>query len=484
MVLGLTTEAAAQAPQGATRVVDGAFSVQRFSAPAGPRNFIMTRGARTDGEHAFSFGFMANYAKAPFVLKVDNQFFEGDTTVVQNLGTGDVLASYTPIPNVQIGLRIPITFAQGQGVNPFTGAPADLERSNTLVGPTGESDAEKIQGVGLGDPELEAKFRLLGEPEDVAVLGVALFATAPLGEKTAKGSYIGDQSIGGGGRVIFDGNAGPASFGLNLGYRFRKAGLVGETDIGSEAVYGLAGAIRLGPVVRLVADAFGGTQFSGVAGTNSLEALGALQITPLGSGLAITAGGGAGLIQGSVGVPKFRAVLGFSYAIESNDQDDDGIDDAGDQCPTDGEDVDGFEDADGCPELDNDNDIVTDDIDKCPENPEDIDGFQDGDGCPDDDNDKDGIQDLSDKCPEKAETLNGFEDEDGCPDIPDSDKDGVADPDDKCPNEAEDTDGFEDTDGCPDPDNDGDGISDENDECVDIPEDGAGKRKDDGCPDD
>jgi len=45
-----------------------------------------------------------------------------------------------------------------------------------------------------------------------------------------------------------------------------------------------------------------------------------------------------------------------------------------------------------------------------------MDGFEDNDGCPDLDNDKDGIPDKQDKCPNEPETLNGYKDDDGCPD--------------------------------------------------------------------
>ena len=54
--------------------------------------------------------------------------------------------------------------------------------------------------------------------------------------------------------------------------------------------------------------------------------------------------------------------------------------------------------------------------DLCPNDPEDIDGFEDEDGCPDPDNDQDRILDVDDACPNDPETYNGFEDEDGCPD--------------------------------------------------------------------
>jgi OOP family OmpA-OmpF porin len=116
------------------------------------------------------------------------------------------------------------------------------------------------------------------------------------------------------------------------------------------------------------------------------------------------------------------------------DRDGDGIKDNVDKCPDQPEDKDGFQDEDGCPDLDNDNDGIPDKTDKCPNDPEDKDGFQDQDGCPDLDNDGDGLNDTIDKCPNDPEDKDGFEDEDGCPD-PDNDKDGFLDKDDKCPNE-------------------------------------------------
>jgi outer membrane protein OmpA-like peptidoglycan-associated protein len=87
--------------------------------------------------------------------------------------------------------------------------------------------------------------------------------------------------------------------------------------------------------------------------------------------------------------------------------------------------------------------------DDCPTDPEDADGFEDWDGCPDLDDDRDGIPDADDACPREAEDVDGVADEDGCPD-PDADGDGILDVDDACPHEPEVVNGVEDTDGCPD----------------------------------
>ncbi|MCA9542821.1 MAG: OmpA family protein [Myxococcales bacterium] len=167
------------------------------------------------------------------------------------------------------------------------------------------------------------------------------------------------------------------------------------------------------------------------------------------------------------------------------DTDGDGIPDPSDRCPDQAEDMDGFEDQDGCPEdQDTDGDGIPDSRDQCPRDPEDLDGEQDDDGCPDValDRDGDGIPDKDDKCPAQPEDKDGFEDLDGCPD-PDNDQDGVLDGQDGCPLQAEDKDGFEDENGCPDPDNDQDRIADAVDQCPNDPEDYDGDADEDGCPD-
>jgi len=93
------------------------------------------------------------------------------------------------------------------------------------------------------------------------------------------------------------------------------------------------------------------------------------------------------------------------------DQDGDGIPDVRDKCPTEAEDKDGFQDEDGCPDLDNDEDGILDPKDKCPNEAEDFDNFEDEDGCPEVDNDGDGVPDASDRCPNEP----GPASEGGCP---------------------------------------------------------------------
>jgi OmpA-OmpF porin, OOP family len=158
--------------------------------------------------------------------------------------------------------------------------------------------------------------------------------------------------------------------------------------------------------------------------------------------------------------------------IEESDKDGDGVLDKDDKCPS----LPGPAENKGCPleaPKDRDGDGIKDNDDKCPDSPEDMDGFEDTDGCPEIDNDKDGILDAADKCPNEAGPLQNL----GCP-VVDKDGDGINDDKDKCPNEPEDKDGFQDDDGCPDLDNDNDGVPDERDGCPLDP----GPVENKGCP--
>lgn len=133
--------------------------------------------------------------------------------------------------------------------------------------------------------------------------------------------------------------------------------------------------------------------------------------------------------DGRVALLGFHAVYGAAKPVRTvPDRDADGVADDRDRCPEVAEDLDGWQDADGCPDDDNDGDGIADALDTCPTRAEDVDGWLDEDGCPepgrppipapraDGDRDRDGMSDAVDRCPEEQETVNGYADDDGCPD--------------------------------------------------------------------
>lgn len=467
----------------------GEFSVQRFEPAPGSKNFLSVETGRAEGQMGWTVGLMFNYSHRPFVVvscisqtncNDKNAINKQDTSVISDLYWGDLMASLSPMNRLQIGLRVPLAYANGDGIDFATGGPA--------------ADGNGLKKFGVGDINLEAKFRLLGEADSPYVLALGADISAPVGGYAFKGAYVGNESpVTGAVRLIFDGQwEEKLTFGLNLRGVFRQDASIGseggsKTSVGPiDFRYGAGVGYKITPILRVLAEGYGSTQFSDANGTNTLEIDGAVQIAPLDTGITITAGGGAGVLQG-IGVPVARGLVGVLYAHEVGDKDGDGIDDRKDQCPTVKEDFDKFEDDDGCPEDDNDGDKIPDAKDKCPDKAENLNGIDDTDGCPDEtpDKDKDGIADQEDKCPEEMggdpkKVLRNPGPNYGCLD---SDQDGVPDKVDQCKDQPEDTDGFNDTDGCPDPDNDNDGILDDNDECNLEPEIKNGYKDEDGCPD-
>ncbi len=174
--------------------------------------------------------------------------------------------------------------------------------------------------------------------------------------------------------------------------------------------------------------------------------------------------------------PHMLLMFGLSFTIGAPqttpadvDYDNDGVKGDNDKCVDEPEDMDGFEDGDGCPDKDNDKDEIPDDEDACRDQAEDKDGVADTDGCPETDADGDGVLDADDKCPEvKGSAVAG-----GCVDG-DSDGDTVPDSIDACPQVK----GEVANKGCPDTDKDGDSVVDRLDACVDV----AGPVENKGCP--
>ena len=465
----LSTASAGRAQQ------DGEFSVQRFEPVAGPKNYLSVAGARMDGDLTWSAGLMFDYQREPFVVRScvsetdcsdPNASSPEDVGVVQDMFTWNLMGSLTPVKWVQIGLRVPVSYVSGAGIDVETGGPA----------------RDGLSGAGLGDVNLEGKFRFFGEPGDMIVLGAAADLSAPLGHATGSGNYIGNRTpLTGGIRAIADFSIEDFSAAANLRGVFKQNSSLGDTTLGPELRWGVAAGYLVHPLFRPFVEGFGATAFSTTNGTNAIEVDGGLQILPLEGSLIITVAGGTGLLQG-IGVPLVRGIAGITYAYDGvDDSDGDGILDADDACPADAEDKDGVRDEDGCPEEDVDSDNIPDEVDRCPEQPETENFYEDDDGCPDEaaDADGDGVFDEMDKCPNDK---GGMRRPDflGCPD---TDQDGVADKVDRCADAKEDTDGFDDLDGCPDPDNDGDGVEDAMDECADEKENVNGVDDQDGCPD-
>ena len=446
-----------------------------------------TQSAATLGHLQVNGGFWFNYANDPLVLIYDgarvspsNAPADGDDGdgVVDQRFMGDVNVGIGLSRYFSITVDVPIILRQ------------DGYTLDSVDNPALDPQALILSGVS----DVRAMPKVVFVDRDYLPLGLALAVpvTFPTGNG---GSFLGEEGFTVQPTLLMefsDGSIHTRAYrfrtAFNLGYKTRSPARLRDVAMGNEFVYGLGLGIHPFQAMELVADFHGAVGGPKVA-QRPAEFTGGLKFF-LGRFITFDLGGGVGVV-GGIGAPDYRVLGGFSIAPSfdpnARDSDKDGIVDAMDQCPKDPEDLDQFQDEDGCPEWDNDNDGLYDDEDRCPNEPEDDDGHQDNDGCPDPDNDKDSILDVADRCPDEPETLNGYMDEDGCPDnepVEDSDGDGYRDDVDRCPYDPEDFDGMEDEDGCPELDNDNDGIPDDRDKCPNDREVFNHFEDEDGCPDD
>jgi len=439
-----------------------------YEATTHPEGLTRLEPTTSPGSKEWNLGAFTTFAYRPVV--VDKTATSPGYDAVRTQLAVDWVGSIGLGEGIALGLVVPtILFQNGDRPPPSTGASpppspalgnAAIDARATIV------DHQAASGFGLaiaarvalptGTPHayvaedhVRTDFRLLGE---LGVLGSAIRASVGARFRLDQPTF-GDQTFGD-----------DLPFGLGLVIKPQAFGI----DAAGNYLFELEGhgAIALSPK-------FGAAEQSPAAlGLHGRRAFGD----------AYAALGVELPLDSAAGVARVRGILSAGFAPRIHDADQDGIEDSRDQCPELAEDLDGFEDSDGCPDFDNDNDGVPDADDKCPKELEgEPDGFQYEDGCPDLDDDADGIPDTSDACPREAGVADPDPKLNGCK-RHDRDRDGIVDERDKCPTRAEDKDGFEDDDGCPDPDNDHDGVLDAEDRC---PLQAGPRRSDpelDGCP--
>ena len=239
-------------------------------------------------------------------------------------------------------------------------------------------------GAGLGDLAADAKARVLDR--DDAPLGLAFGLRVGLPTTTVD-APVGSRGASYQLQVIADREVGPVLLAANLGTRGVPGVELENITWNDQFFYRLGGGLPVTDRAGVSLDLAGHLNYSealrNTAGSPVEVLLGGWG-RPVDGPLVIRGGLGRGLTQG-IGSPSFRAVLAVGYEPDGpRDRDGDGLADADDTCPDDAEDLDGFEDSDGCPDLDNDGDGLVDVQDRCPNEPEDVDGHDDADGCPED----------------------------------------------------------------------------------------------------
>ena len=147
----------ALAPSTALAQQSGEFSVQRFEPAPGANNYLSVERVRMTTQWGWTAGVMFNYARNPFVIvsciaetdcSAPNARNLKNVSVVANMFQWDFLGSLNLTKFLQVGLRLPLAYVNGEGINLQNGQPA--------VG--------GLHGFGVGDPMIEGKVRFFGDP--------------------------------------------------------------------------------------------------------------------------------------------------------------------------------------------------------------------------------------------------------------------------------------------------------------------------------
>ncbi len=424
--------------------------VQITEPSADGLGYFAVPSADTLGNLQLQAALWLNYANDPVLLtdpqgnriplSSQNQGDDGDG-LLDDLLTGHLLVGMGVTRSGSLTVDLPVTlFADG-----------------TMPGSLGAAETSPVATAGLGDLRIVPKYTPLHSEDGALGLALVLPVTVPTGDPASLTGEMGATVSPALVAELSNGEVRRQEYTWRLamtgGYLVRPATRVRDVSLGNAATWGLAVGVAPAEIVELMLEIQG--EVAGArASQQPAEFAAGLKLLPT-STTSIHLGAGAAAL-GGLGAPDYRVMAGFSVhpSFDKNDRDvdEDGIVDGLDRCVEEAEDLDGFQDSDGCPDLDNDADRVPDETDSCPNDPEDDDGWRDVDGCPDKDNDQDEILDIEDRCPNEPETWNGFADEDGCPDeeVGDKDEDGIPDTTDRCPYDAEDFDGDRDEDGCPD----------------------------------
>lgn len=396
-----------------------AVDLQQYKPAPGSRDILGVYNPQVGALMSPRIGLSFNYAQNPLVLRAVR---DGglSTSIVSNQATVDVLGSVALAEWFELGVAVPVAL---QG----TAAPG-------AFAPFVPSFAA---GNGLGDLRLVPKAVLpLSTGLDVGLV-------LPLSLPTSTGPYLGAPGVGIQPTAMLRwAPLSELSLLANAGVRLQPESRIELLDltVGNELTYALGAYWSPGGSPWSArASLEGASGFSGGRASQPLELLGAVGYT-LENGATLQLGGGPGF-GGGYGTPSFRlfASLGWTpptprppllcSADPALDPDGDGLANKDDRCPYVAAAAGNGQSTDGCPASprsaevsewvalltqDKDSDGLMDAGDQCVSEAEDVDGFLDDDGCAERDNDKDAIADDKDECRDEPEVKNGYKDEDGC----------------------------------------------------------------------
>lgn len=273
-------------------------SGQNFRPAVDESLYVTMYGSQNLQKKQFHSGLFFNYARKPLEIGAVGPTVN---TTIRDLVWVDVFGAVGLTDWFEIGLDVPA-------------APYEVYLDRNVKAPTPETV------YGLGDVQLEMKFRLLDIHKYNVGLALRPFVTIPTGNGD---KYIGNNSFTGGGTFIADFDiADRFQMAVNAGYLARDNYQISGRNIriDDQFIYGAGASWRAFDRLTFVAEAYGATTIVDFFDLDRdreipVEVDGALKIFPIET-LAITVGGGAGLTKG-YGAPLYRGFVGLGYTRAS-----------------------------------------------------------------------------------------------------------------------------------------------------------------------
>ncbi|MFO0744170.1 MAG: OmpA family protein [Myxococcota bacterium] len=437
----LSCLAAVAGPGHAASPREDGIDVQQFRPGAGASDYLHMLGGFLGRHLGFTAGL--TYDHADVVLLTDRKGEGVKSGILDGQDTLNVLAAFTVWERLELGVALPLVLTQTTGpaydvLYPGVAAPDGFAMGDLRLTP-------KVKIVGSGREFALAIAAPLSLPTGSSFAGFGSLSIEPRLILDIQPAYYFRFTLNAGARFRKDTSFGdPITLGKELvwGVGMKFSFFLGDQLFSLPVTF--SGAFPLESSGVAHPESKNDPPFEFLTG---LEWRGVRDLTVFGAlGAGITKGYGSPDIRAVLGV-KYGGYRDCPYGEEDYDgwedddscadldNDADGILDTADQCPNEAEIKNGWDDQDGCPDeplafarqldgkddpglmtRDSDNDGIPDGWDRCPDVAEDMDGFEDGDGCPEGDNDLDGVMDLADQCPLQAEVTNGYKDDDGCPD--------------------------------------------------------------------
>jgi OOP family OmpA-OmpF porin len=341
-------ENSARAQQCSNPLISTCINSESYWPHAGPQRFAAVGSAETLPERQVSFGLVTSYQSRPIVINGPSPGGAGtDQYAIDNQVNANFLFAYGVTNRLQFDLGLPITLVQtGAGTSPLTGGRAirDTAVRDLRFGiayaliPRARMDLQKAAEEG-------------GPGKGFAVVS-RFTVSAPIGDNQ---DFAGERSMVFAPSIAADYRVWKMFFGADIGGRIRPVTEFAGARIGTQVTTALGAGYDILPAEALSVFLEGRAYYnlpeqhttqqsafkieSKPNGETIIPAewfLGLRSAPLLGGDISFFGGGGGPipLTPGPITVPRFRFLLGITYAPTNRDSDGDGVPDRIDRCPT------------------------------------------------------------------------------------------------------------------------------------------------------